>query len=283
VALVVASWGLLRADGLPPAPVLPTSISARSPYADGGAIRFIASGDWQGTDEDVHVNLEVRNEGPRTFVIAPGDRFSCVAASGKSTQLSSDLKLRSTIAPGDSKRVLLHGRRPAGVIGLDVACAALESTVRINEEFRDAEARDVRAASYDPGALPGDSVEVRLAAVVSADGRVERVIDPPSSGGPVPEGLRQSAHAGVSVPVLIGKVVPEWPEDARLARDQGKVILQVIIDEGGFVEHVDVLRGPRAFAGAATRAVCCWKYKPATLNGRPVSAYFAVIVDFTLQ
>jgi outer membrane biosynthesis protein TonB len=34
---------------------------------------------------------------------------------------------------------------------------------------------------------------------------------------------------------------------------------------------------------AATAAIQKWKYKPATLNGRPVSVYLTVTVNFTLQ
>jgi len=34
---------------------------------------------------------------------------------------------------------------------------------------------------------------------------------------------------------------------------------------------------------ASVDAVCCWKYRPATLNGKPVPVYFTVLVDYSLR
>jgi outer membrane biosynthesis protein TonB len=35
--------------------------------------------------------------------------------------------------------------------------------------------------------------------------------------------------------------------------------------------------------GAAADAVRNWRFKPATLNGRPVTVYYVLTVHFTLQ
>jgi protein TonB len=85
-------------------------------------------------------------------------------------------------------------------------------------------------------------------------------------------------------PELVTRVQPVYPEIARKARVQGVVIVEAIIDKLGNVTDARVLRGlPMGVSEAATAAIQKWKYKPATLNGRPVSVYLTVTVTFTLQ
>jgi len=88
----------------------------------------------------------------------------------------------------------------------------------------------------------------------------------------------------VQKPEKVSSVPPQYTEIARKARIQGVVILQSIIDEQGNVTDVSVLKGlPMGLSEAASEAVKQWKYKPATLNGKPVAVYFNLTVNFQLQ
>jgi protein TonB len=81
-------------------------------------------------------------------------------------------------------------------------------------------------------------------------------------------------------------VQPEYPEDARKAKVQGKVILQALIDREGRVAEVEVLRSVPEFpslAEAAVEAVSQWRYEPAERNGKPVAVYFTIVVEFKLN
>ncbi|UCF68472.1 MAG: energy transducer TonB [Acidobacteriota bacterium] len=107
--------------------------------------------------------------------------------------------------------------------------------------------------------------------------------EPPPVTGPLMPGL-----AGVSEPELIPetRVEPEYPELARRARIQGRVILRAVIKKDGSVADIEVLREPQAnlgFSDAAISAVKQWRYRPAMQNGRPVDVYFTVTVNFTLD
>jgi periplasmic protein TonB len=88
----------------------------------------------------------------------------------------------------------------------------------------------------------------------------------------------------VSSPVLIRRVEPEYPPVAIRSRLQGIVILEAVITKSGDVEQIKTLRADYPyFEKAAKDAVRQWKYKPATVEGRPVTVYFNVTVTFKMR
>jgi protein TonB len=77
---------------------------------------------------------------------------------------------------------------------------------------------------------------------------------------------------------------PVYTDLARKARLEGVVIVQAIIDRDGDVTSMKVLRGlPMGLEDEAVRAIKRWKFRPATLNGRPVTVYYNLTVNFKLQ
>jgi len=88
----------------------------------------------------------------------------------------------------------------------------------------------------------------------------------------------------VTAPERLSAPQPQYTEIARKARIQGTVVLQATIDRNGDVTDTKVLKPlPMGLAEAAVSAVEQWKFKPATLNGRPVAVYYSLTVTFQLQ
>jgi TonB family protein len=88
----------------------------------------------------------------------------------------------------------------------------------------------------------------------------------------------------VKPPEKITAPSPQYTEIARKARIQGVVIIEAIIDKEGIVTNVKVLKGlPMGLDNAAADAVSKWRFKPATLNGKPVAVIYNLTVNFRLQ
>ena len=88
----------------------------------------------------------------------------------------------------------------------------------------------------------------------------------------------------VQPPVKVSAPSPQYTEIARKARIQGVVIVEAIIDKTGAVTNVKILKGlPMGLDTAAADAVKKWKFKPATLNGKPVAVIYNLTVNFRLQ
>lgn len=86
----------------------------------------------------------------------------------------------------------------------------------------------------------------------------------------------------VSETLVVSKVQPKYPEEARRKHIQGRVVMRAEITKDGVVESLEVLSGDPVLAAAATDAVKDWKYKPFLLNGDPMAVETQVTVNFTL-
>ena len=76
-------------------------------------------------------------------------------------------------------------------------------------------------------------------------------------------------------------VDPAYPQEARAQKLQGPVVLQTVIGRDGSVQDVKLVRGYFVLAKAAIAAVKQWRFRPSTLNGRPVEAHTVITVNFT--
>jgi protein TonB len=85
-------------------------------------------------------------------------------------------------------------------------------------------------------------------------------------------------------PVQLSGRQPRYTELARRAGIQGTVILEAIIDKKGRVSNVRILKGlPMGLDAEAVSAVQNWTFKPAEMEGRAVSVYYTLTVNFQIQ
>jgi len=104
----------------------------------------------------------------------------------------------------------------------------------------------------------------------------------PGSGGNTGGGPRRIG-GGVSQPVLIFSVEPEFSEEARKAKVAGNVLVNLWVDTNGNPSHVRVIRGVgMGLDEKAMEAVRQYRFKPAMENGKPVLVELNVEVNFQI-
>ncbi len=82
---------------------------------------------------------------------------------------------------------------------------------------------------------------------------------------------------------LVYKAEPVYPAQAKTARIEGIVILEVVISTEGTVQRAQVISGHPLLVQAAVRAVKQYRYKPFRLKGAAVEGVTTVTVPFSLK
>ena len=104
----------------------------------------------------------------------------------------------------------------------------------------------------------------------------------PGEGGGLGGGVFR-VGGGVSAPVLLYKVEPEYSEEARKAKFQGTVLLYVEVDPNGRAMNIHVQRSlGLGLDEKAIEAVKKWIFRPGQKDGKPVTVIATIEVNFRL-
>jgi len=195
--------------------------------------------------------------------------------------------------------------RVAGVVIIEAVIGpdgkVLDARVLRSIPLLDQAALDaVRQWEFTPTLLNGTAVPVVMTATVNfvpndgagAAGGVAGgfVAPPPPPPPPPPPGGKTSLDptalkvgGDIRPPTRVVNVNPVYPPDAREARVQGVVILEILVGPEGKVEDSRILRSIPMLDQAATDAVRQWEFTPTTVNGEAKKVIMTVTVNFTLQ
>jgi TonB family protein len=85
-------------------------------------------------------------------------------------------------------------------------------------------------------------------------------------------------------PKIIKRVSPVYPEEAKKAKTQGTVVMDITINEQGKVSSVKIIESANSsLAEAAINAIKQWEYEPVLLEGKPVAVIATVKITFALE
>jgi len=102
-------------------------------------------------------------------------------------------------------------------------------------------------------------------------------------GGDGPDAFTGLHGRNVTQPVLLSRKDPEYSDEARKVKLQGLVELGIEVNSSGQVTNVRVLRSlGLGLDERAIEAVRQWKFRPGTVDGKPVSTRAMVEVNFRL-
>lgn len=154
--------------------------------------------------------------------------------------------------------------------------------------FRASAMDSVRQWVYRPYLLNGEPVEVDTTVTIhynlgdsptaSSPTAAERAGNPPNTRplGPM------RVSGGVMAGLILSKVNPVYPENAKANGIAGMVVMHAIIAKDGSIASLAVISGPEELRQASLDAVSQWLYKPFLLNGQPTEIDTTVNVNFTL-
>jgi len=86
-----------------------------------------------------------------------------------------------------------------------------------------------------------------------------------------------------SAPIAIRKADPQYTEEARNAKIEGAVLIQVLITEDGVPTDPKVVRSlDKGLDEKALEAVRQWRFKPGLKDGKPVAVSATIEMNFKL-
>jgi TonB family protein len=86
--------------------------------------------------------------------------------------------------------------------------------------------------------------------------------------------------SGVLNMKVISEVLPSYPQKAKDKRIEGRVEVQLLVNEDGEVIFANPLSGPEEFWAESVKAAVAARFKPNKLSGEPVKITGRVIFDF---
>jgi TonB family protein len=107
----------------------------------------------------------------------------------------------------------------------------------------------------------------------------------PGSGGGTGGGAYRPGN-GVTTPVVLREVKPQYTSDAMRAKVQGSVLLECVVKPDGTVGEVKVARSLDSVFGLdleAMKAARQWRFRPGTRLGEPVAVQVVIELTFTLR
>jgi TonB family protein len=111
----------------------------------------------------------------------------------------------------------------------------------------------------------------------------DRLVDKLSQSTMEADSLIMPFFSLTDKPKVIKQVSPIYPELAREAGIEGRVVLKILIDTSGNVEKWEVVKGHPLLVDPSIEAARNWKFKPGMINSRAVKVWMNIPIDFKLR
>ena len=138
-----------------------------------------------------------------------------------------------------------------------------------------------KSLEVDPLFSDAQLLKSRLAEVEVAKSEPKAPEPVASAPDPAPD---PAPSVSVNYPVrLVSQTPIEYPLEAKQARVQGVVLVNLLIDEMGQVMKAEIVRGDRRLAKAVLDSVKMWRFEPELENGRPIVSRLTLPIAFKLK
>jgi periplasmic protein TonB len=104
---------------------------------------------------------------------------------------------------------------------------------------------------------------------------------PEDSSNAVGRVYRLTPGSGIVSPKIIYQIDPEFTEEARKGKEQGRVVVNLVVGTDGSPQNPRLRCGaPAGLNEKALNAVKQWRFNPSTKDGKPVPVEIDVEVEF---
>ncbi len=175
--------------------------------------------------------------------------------------------------PTESMAYYNRGVAHENVGAFEKSLADLTKAVELDSDNEPAKSALQRVAAKQPKPMPATTAikePVKPQTDPNANKQPVAANEGPFNAGP----LREQA---------LKLAVPMYPATEKQARTEGMVTVQVTLDEEGKVVSAKATAGPRGLRAASEDAAKRSKFKPVTVDGKPVKATGTVVYNFKLS
>lgn len=95
--------------------------------------------------------------------------------------------------------------------------------------------------------------------------------------------IHDVSEPGVRAPIVLYKVDPNYTQEARDAKIEGTVMVDVEVHPDGKAHNLKVKRTlDPGLDQRALDAISAWRFQPATKNGKPIAVKATIEINFKL-
>ncbi len=152
------------------------------------------------------------------------------------------------------------------------------ATINDKRPYRRMRGTDRRSAKdgTESASVPAGGEVPQIAASIPNPAALDSALAAP----PTLPRLTAAISQGTAGGVLLHKVRPVYPSEARRLRVQGNVVIDATVTTEGQVGELKLVSGDPMLAAAALDAVRQWRYTPYTLNGKPIPKPTRITISF---
>jgi TonB family protein len=181
------------------------------------------------------------------------------------------------------------------VVGADGSVKLRDAVLNDQRDYLDNAIAALKASTIEPGTLNGFPVPVLVCVrvmfspfrpssteIVDCDqGQLRNGFGGAASPAWANDPLR--LPAGAKPPVVTHSVEAQFPDEARAERIEGIVLISTIVDEQGMPTEIRVERSAgHGLDENAVAAVSEYRFRPATLDGKPIAVRIRIEISFRL-
>lgn len=157
----------------------------------------------------------------------------------------------------------------------------LKSVNKIEQDLAPKDARQVFGASRDSltDENATNGIEAKKGNTLAKADDKEVLLDSDVTALPTPT----EEYLVSEMPSVLSEVKPVYPKEARDSKNEGRVVLDILIDGAGKVRDAKILEGEAIFRNPAIEAIKKFIFRPAKTDGKPVAVRIRYTLNFKLE